>query len=98
MSASNSKEGASGAYSCNTNKTLTGATSPNFPELPNSTAASEFYLNVCVYEPSAYPSSHLPAFSLQLVAAFFNNRKKENHVPVLIFGRRNREPAFGRRS
>lgn len=64
LSSSNIKEGASGAYSCNTHTTLTGATSTNFPELPNSTAASEFYLHVYVYEPSAYPSSHLPAFSL----------------------------------
>lgn len=64
LSSSNIKEGASGAYSCNTHTTLTGATSTNFPELPNSTAASKFYLHVYVYEPSAYPSSHLPAFSL----------------------------------
>lgn len=85
FSALTKKKGDSQASSCSTSTALTGAISPNFPELPNSTAASQFYLNVYTYELGAHPSNRLPAFSLQLSAWLLPIRKKENGVPMQIF-------------
>lgn len=98
FSALTKKKGDSWASSCSTSTALTGATSPNFPELPNPAAASQFYLNVYTYELSSHPSNLLPAFSLQLSAWLLPMRKKENGVPVQIFSQRSREPASGWRS